>query len=50
LSLTEDGEQLLFEVREEAQIWMLSKLENLNERQLDSIIQGFESLREAFIL
>ena len=48
LSLTENGEQLLSEVRDDTRTWMLSKFKDLDEQQIDAIIHAFESLRTAF--
>jgi DNA-binding MarR family transcriptional regulator len=48
LSLTPEGQHVMDAIFAEAGTWILSRLECLNEDELESLLQGMESLRIAF--
>lgn len=47
LSLTEDGEQLLFSLREETKDWMACRFRQLKEQELETLLEAFELLNKS---
>ena len=48
LLLTPQGEQILFSVREDTREWMLSRLDTLNPKELETIISALDLLKKTF--
>ena len=48
LALTYEGQRVMDDIFTDAETWLITKFERLNPKELETLLQGMETLRKAF--